>query len=116
LLLPVTAAVDDTASWVGTTNADIDFQFFEPGPVKHDATILAFTATPKDETADMYVNPKSALQIPLSETGTVGLNLEVSDLLRMLHHHVRHTVIGMWFDYGFMPKTYAELQALQQAQ
>jgi hypothetical protein len=33
-------------------------------------------------------------------------------VLEMLHHHVRRSVIGWWFEYGQMPLTWAEVQAL----
>ena len=103
VLLPVIAAVSNTGSWIGSTNADIRIERFHPGPVEHDAEIMAFTASPKDPADKVNVEPQSALQIQLADTGALGLTLEVSELLYMLHHYVRHSVIEMWFRYGHMP-------------
>jgi hypothetical protein len=103
VLLPVIAAVNNTGSWIGSTNADIRIERFHPGPVQNDAEIMAFTATPKDPADKMHVEPQSALEIQLADTGAVGMSLEVSDLLDMLHHYVRHSLIEMWFRYGQVP-------------
>jgi hypothetical protein len=75
-----------------------------PGPVEHDAKIVAFTATPKDPTKNMHVHPQSGLQIQIRDTGIVGFDIEALDLIRMLHGHVRHAVIGRWFEYGLLPE------------
>ena len=37
LLVTTVAAVSEQQSWVGSDNAEIQFTFFETGPVKHDA-------------------------------------------------------------------------------
>lgn len=112
LLLTVAAAVSESASWIESTNARIRITEYNPGRVKHDAKILAFTATPEDPTTDMYVKPRSGLEIQVEDTGAIGLDLEIGDLLRMIHFHVRHSVIDMWFTHGRMPLTWAEVQAL----
>jgi hypothetical protein len=41
LLLPVAAAVSESESRVASGNAEIQFTYYKPGPVKHDGTILA---------------------------------------------------------------------------
>lgn len=108
LLLPVAAAVSDSQSWIGTTNALIELTYYAPGPVKHNAQIMAFTARPKDPTEDMYVEPQSGLEIQLGEAemlypdGT-PITDELTDLLRYLGYAVQHEVIDMWFKYGQMP-------------
>jgi hypothetical protein len=107
LLLPVAAAVSDSQSWISTTNAVIDLTYYAPGPVKHDAKIMAFTARRKDPTEDMYVQPQSGLEIQLGETmffpdGTLVTD-EISHFLRYLLYHVRQEAIDMWFRYGHMP-------------
>jgi hypothetical protein len=114
LLVPCVAAVNTAESWVASSNAEVNFEFIEPGPVKHNARIVALTARPKNPSAGMTLHPRSGLQIALSDTGADDLRLEVVELLEMIHHHVRHTVIGAWFEYGYMPPTWAEVQALQQ--
>jgi hypothetical protein len=111
LLLTMASAVSESASWIESTNARVEITEYNPGPAKHDAKSLAFTATPEDPTADMYVMPRSGLEIQVKDTGAIGLDLEVSELLRMIHHHVRHSVIDMWFNYGAMPRTWAEVHA-----
>jgi hypothetical protein len=116
LPIPVVAAVNTTDSWVGTTNADIRWDHFEAGPVKHDAKVLAFTATPEDTSKEMQVEPKSGLQIQLTDTGAddVYANMSAISVLEMLHHHVRRSIIEWWFVYGQMPQTWKEIQASQQ--
>jgi hypothetical protein len=61
----------------------------------------------------MEVDTQSGLQIELRDTGADHLEIEVVDLLAMIHHHARHTVIGAWFEYGYMPPTWAETQEMQ---
>jgi hypothetical protein len=56
----------------------------------------------------MAVHPQSGLQVQLSEKGWVN-EMDALDLLRMIHQHVRHTVIGRWWEYGNMPMTLAQL-------
>lgn len=107
LLLTVAAAVSDSHSWISTTNAIIDFLYYAPGPVKHDAKIMAFTARPKDPTQDMYVEPQSGLEIQLGETGMffpdgTPITDELSSFLKYLRYHV-HEAIDMWFKYGLLP-------------
>ena len=103
LLLPVVAAMGEFDSWIASTNADFRIDEFNVGPTKHDAVILAFTASPQDPAQEMYVDPRAALQIQVGDTGTVGLHLEANDLLEMLYHHVRYTVIEWGFERGFLP-------------
>ena len=93
LLLPVVTAVSESDTWMGSANANIRIDRFNPGPVEHDAEILAFTATPEDPAEDMYVQPQSGLGIQLGGTGIVGFEMEVSELLGMLYHYVRYTVL-----------------------
>lgn len=109
LLVPMIAAVNTRESWVASDNADIRFRYIARGPVEHDAKIVAFTATPHDPSVDMNVQPRSGLQIQLDKTGIAGFEIDALELLQMLHYHVRHTVIGWWFEYGYMPKTWEEL-------
>jgi hypothetical protein len=113
LLVPMIAAVSEPDSWVGSDNAEIRFTYLARGPVEHDTKIVAFTATPKDPTEDMKVHPQSGLEIQIGDTGIVGFALGAVDLLEMLQHHVRHSIIAMWFTFGHMPLTWAEVQALQ---
>jgi hypothetical protein len=115
LPIPVVAAVNTTESWVGATNAEIRFDHFQPGPVKHDAKVLAFTATPEDPSKEMQVHPQSGLQIQLTDTGADDIYADMSaiSVLEMLHHHVRHSIIAMWFTFGQIPLTWAEVQALK---
>jgi hypothetical protein len=116
LLVPCVAAVSEADSWVASDNAEINFEFIEPGPVTHDARIVTLTATPKDRSAEMTVDPRSGLQIELRETGADDLRLEVVDLLSMILHHVRWSVIASWFDHGYMPRTWAEVRESQRQQ
>jgi hypothetical protein len=111
LLVPMIAAVSVRDSWVGSTNADIRFRYVKRGPVKHDAKIVAFTATPKDPALDMDVQPRSGLQIQIENTGIVSFDIEALKLLQMIHFHVRQHVIDMWFKYGHIPPTWAEVEA-----
>jgi hypothetical protein len=107
LPIPVVAAVNTTDSWVGSTNAAIRFDHFQAGPVKHDAKVLAFTATPEDPSKEMQVHPQSGLQIQLTDTGADDIYADMSavGVLEMLHHHVRRQVVAWWFEYGQMPST-----------
>jgi hypothetical protein len=93
-------------------NAEIRFTYLARGPVEDGAKIVSFTATPKDPAEDMKVQPQSGLEIQIGHIGIVGFALGAVDLLEMLHHHVRRHVIGWWFDFGQMPLTWAEVQAL----
>ena len=52
----------------------------------------------------MTVTPRSGLRVQISGKGLIDV-MDARDVLRMLHHHVQRTVIGFWFDYGYMPKT-----------
>jgi hypothetical protein len=109
LLLPVVAAVSDSNSWIAYDNASIDLTHYVPGPVEHDAKIMAFTATPKDPSVEMKVDPMSGLEVQLGETGMlyypegVPITAEICDFLEYLWHHVSHTVIDMYFSYGALP-------------
>jgi hypothetical protein len=108
LLLPVVAAVSNSDSWIESTNAIIDFTYYAPGPVEHDGKIMAFTARPKNPAEQMYVKPQSGLEVQVGEVGMffpegVPITEEISDFLEYLWHHVSHSVIDMWFKYGYMP-------------
>jgi hypothetical protein len=113
LLIPMVAALGETRSWVASDNADIRFTYLARGPVEDGAKIASFTATPKDPAEDMQVYPQSGLEIQVGDSGIIGYNIGASDLLGMLHYHVRFMIIEMWFRYGVMPPTWAELQASQ---
>jgi hypothetical protein len=115
LPIPVVAALNMADCFVGVTNAKISWDFFEPGPVKHDAKILAFTATPEDPTQEMHVHPQSGLQIQLTDTGADDFYGDMSAIavLEMLSHHVRHSIIHWYFTFGQIPKTWAEIHAGQ---
>jgi hypothetical protein len=116
LLVPIIAAVSTTDTWVGTTNARLKWTHLEPGPVQHDTRIVAFTASPEDPSEEMVVQPASGLELQLRDTGAVGLDLDVVQVLHMIHHHIRHSIIAMWFHYGFMPMTWAQARATQQTE
>ncbi len=108
LLLTVGAAVSDSDSWISSTNANIKLTGYNPGPVKHDAEILSFTARPKDPSEEMYVEPQSGLEIQLGETGLfypdgAPITAEITDFLQYLWHYVSHSMIDMWFRYGYRP-------------
>jgi hypothetical protein len=103
VLLPLVAAVNNTGTWIGSTNANIKIGYFRPGPVEHDTKIMEFTATPEDPAENVHVEPQSGLQIQLANTGTINMDLEVSELLGMCWHYVRHSLIDMWFKWGQMP-------------
>lgn len=64
---------------------------------------MALTATPKDAAVKMNVQPETALEVHVADTGIVGYRFDAVDLLNMLHHHVRSDVIDLWFRYGFLP-------------
>lgn len=102
VLLPLISAVSQTGTWIGTTNADIQIIEFNPGPLKNNAKILVFTATPQDPSEKVHVQPKSGLQIQIADTGTIGMDLEVSELLAMLWHWVRNDAIDHWFVREYM--------------
>jgi hypothetical protein len=114
LLLPYVAAVSTADSWVSSSSADISFEFIEPGPVEHDARIVALVAKPQDPYEEMYVHPQSGLRIELRDTGADDLRLELVQLLTMIHHHVRWSVVGWWFEFGQMPRTWREVRASQE--
>ena len=101
VLLPLVAAVNHTGTWIGSTNADIQIIEFNPGPLKDNAKIMVFTATPHDPAEKVHVEPESGLQIQLADTGIVGM--DVKELLGMLWHWVRMDAIDMWFKWGHMP-------------
>jgi hypothetical protein len=111
LLIPMIATVSAWDSWVGTTNADISFRFIARGAVEHDQKIVVFTAAPIDPALEMEVQPNSGLRVQLQNTGIVGFEIEPLDLLEMIEHHIRHTIIGLYFDYGRLPPTWAEIEA-----
>jgi hypothetical protein len=108
LLVPVIAAVSNTNVWVGSDNADIRFTFIEQGAMKHDTKIVAFTASPQDASKKMDVHPQSGLEIQLADTGATMTSSAVN-LLDMVIHHVRRSVVSVWFEYGFMPPTWQEV-------
>ena len=90
LLVTTVAAVSEQETWVVSDNA-----FIEAGPVKHDAKIVALTATPKDPAVKMNVQPKADLEVHVADTGIVGYRKEAVDPLDMLHDHVR-TMVDVW--------------------
>ena len=45
----------------------------------------------------------------------IGGDLGGDDAQRSPGHHVRHMILGMWFEHGVMPHTWAEIEASQQA-
>jgi hypothetical protein len=113
LLVPVIAAVSDQDSWVGSTNAEIRFQYLRRGPAEHDAKIVAFTATPKDPAYEMEVQAHSGLQIQLDKTGIVGFDIEALELLKMILHHIRWNIEWV-FERDVLPPTWQEVEASQQ--
>jgi len=107
------AALGQPSTWVAWSDGDIRFTYIAKGPVEQDTKIVSFTATPEDPTANMKVTPSADLEIQVGGTGIIGYDIAATDLLDMLRYHVRHWVIGMWFDYGVMPGTVADLQGTQ---
>jgi hypothetical protein len=63
LLVPCVAAVNTAESWVASDNAEVNFEFIEPGPVTHDARIVALTARPRNPSTEMILHPRSGLHI-----------------------------------------------------
>ena len=61
----------------------------------------------------MKVHPQSGLEIQIGNTGIVGYTIGGVNLIETIHHHVRHMIIGLWFEHGYMPRTWAELQGSQ---
>jgi hypothetical protein len=112
LLVPVIAALSDRDSWVAATNAEIRFRYLHRGPAEHDAKIVAFTATPKDPSVDMEVQPSSGLQMQLDKTGIVGFEIEALELLKMILHHIRWSMEWL-FERGVLPPTWREVEARQ---
>jgi hypothetical protein len=110
LLVTTVAAVSEQESWVGSGNAEVRFTFLETGPMKHDAKIMMLTAMPEDPAVEMSVHPETALEVHVADTGIVGYRIEAVDLLNMLHYHVRHSVVEMWFRYGAMPPLWTEVE------
>jgi hypothetical protein len=115
LLIPMIAALSEMSSWVASDNADIRFTYLARGAVENGTKIVSFTAAPKDPAKDMNVHPQSGLEIQIGNTGIVGYAIGAADLLRMIHHHVRHTIVEWGLERGVMPPTWAEVQAAQQA-
>jgi hypothetical protein len=113
LLVPMVAALGQPSTWVAWSDGDIRFTYIAKGPVEQDTKMVSFTATPEDPTANMKVTPSADLEIQVGGNGIIGYDIAATDLLDMLHYHVRHWVIGMWFDYGVMPGTVADLQGTQ---
>lgn len=113
LLITMVAALSETNSWVTSDNANVRFTYLVRGLVEDGTKIVAFTATPKDPTADMHVNPQSGLRIQIAKTGA-SFDVGAVEILDMIHHHVRHMILESWFERGYMPRTWAEIQASQQ--
>jgi hypothetical protein len=108
LLIPTIAAISEMSVWIASSNADIKVGFLNGGPVEHGAKIVGFTATPKDPTEHMQVQPQSGLQVRLADTGAT-YQIPAFDLLEMIHHHIRHSIIERWFSYGIMPRKWDEI-------
>jgi hypothetical protein len=111
LLVTIIASVDEAESWVSSNNAEIRFTPLARGPVHDGTRIVSFTATPKDSRVEMDIYPESRLQIQVADTGITSYVSSAVQLLEMIHYHVRHSIVGMWFERGQMPPTYAEIQA-----
>lgn len=118
LLLPVAAAPNQLDTWIASGNTNVRITKFWPGPAKHDAEILAFTAIPEDPAQDMEVQPRSGLEIQfkdiqlVSETGALFYR-EISDTLDFLWGYVRLSVIDWYFQYHRLPPTWEEWESLQ---
>jgi hypothetical protein len=113
LLVPMIAAVDLRESWVASDNADIRFRYIARGPVEHDTKIVAFTATPKDPAIDMNVQPGSGLQYSSTRPGSLASTSRRSNSSRRSTTTFAHSIIEMWFERGFMPKTWTEVHPPQ---
>ncbi len=110
LLVPMIAALRELDSWVASDNADIRFTYLAKGPVEHNTKIVSFIATPKGSAEDMQVETHSGLEIQIGDTGIVSIAIGAVDLLGMIHHHVRHMIIGMGLEHGVMPPLAADAQ------
>jgi hypothetical protein len=103
VLLPIVAAVRETDTWIGHTNAKISVDWFVPGPVVDGARIIEFSVQPEDTGLEMHVQPQSGLQIQLAETTAAGaLDASIDDMLKNLHGYVRNFVVDAWFKWGHM--------------
>jgi hypothetical protein len=111
LLVTMIAAADEAESWVSSNNGEIRFTHIARGPVEDRTRIVSFTATPKDPKVKMEVHPQSGLEIQIDDTGITSYVSGAVQLLEMIQYHVRHSIIGMWFERGQMPPTYTEIQA-----
>jgi hypothetical protein len=67
-------------------------------------------ATSKGSAEDMQVETHSGLEIQIGDTGIVSFAIGAVDLLGMIHHHVRHMIIGMGLEHGVMPPLAADAQ------
>jgi hypothetical protein len=113
LLIPVISALSDEEVWVATTNAELRFRYISRGPVEHDTKIVAFSATPKNPSLDMDVQPNSGLRVQLQNTGIVGFEISALDVLQMIEHHIRWNI--EWeFERGVVLPTWQEVEASQQ--
>jgi hypothetical protein len=113
LLIPMIAAVDDGESWVASSNADVRFRYLHRGPVADGARIVSFTATPQDPALSMDVQPHSGLEVQIQDTGIVGFDVQALGLLQMIEHHIRWQILNMWFDHGWMPRTWSEIESVE---
>jgi hypothetical protein len=108
-LTPTIVAVDTSETyWVPSDNTVFTLTHFAPGPVEHGAKVMGFTATPRDDTKEVKVDTKSALEIQLADVGPPSISMSLVHMMDMLHHHVKRTVIESWFRYGYLPPTLTE--------
>jgi hypothetical protein len=104
LLVPAITGVALNEVSVASSNALIDITFVQLGAVEDGDEAVIFTARPVVDGERMTVHPRSGLHITLSPAETrVDWNRSLDELLSVLHHHVSHTVIDMWFTYGALP-------------
>lgn len=108
LPVPMVAAAKDGHTWIAVDNATLKWRHIEKGPVENGAPVLVFKAVPKNQAAKMKVNPKLALEVrvrgDIVKRGSPWIGaMSAENLLRMLHYHVRHMVVGRWFEYEMLP-------------
>jgi hypothetical protein len=107
-------AVNIRDSWVVSDNAKVKWRRFARGAVNHDTEIVAFTATPAGDPKQMRVQPQSGLHVQIEDAGLADLDIDALEVLEMIEHHIRWTVVESWFERGFMPPPWAEVEAMQQ--
>jgi len=100
LLRTIVAARDDTESWPGSDNAEIEVKFLSTSPLIDQSPVMRFVARPVGDATAMRVEPHTSLQICLEGL----IEPDVVATLRAIHHHVKHDVIEPYFMHGYVPQ------------